>query len=327
MLMNNKSAYKQENNELTRVRELVYEVRVKEVMSAAEVVTTSPYTTMAELMTIMRINRISGVPVVEGETLVGIISLEDLIKAIADHQSDDTVGNHMSRKVISVRADDLAVQAVNLFAQYGYGRLPVLDHDGKLVGILTGGDITRGLLRVLSQRHQAEEIRRYRASHIFEDIDSEQTSLLLRYRVEAGGFDRGGEATSKLKRTLERLGISLSLLRRVTISSYEAEMNLIIHTTNGGELKAIINPQRLVIITEDDGPGIDDAVAVFKPGFTTAADWVRELGFGAGMGLTNIQRYSDHASIESLSGRGTRLIAVFEVKPADETEKKHESRK
>jgi len=319
MIIKEKSKGKNEVNELTRVQELVYEVRVKEVMTS-EVVTVSPDITMRELMRVLRIKKISGVPVVARGNLIGIISLEDLIKAVADSRhSQDTVGDRMTRKLVVLRADELAVQAVNLFAQHGYGRLPIVDNDGKLVGILTGSDITRGLLRVLSQRYQAEEIRRYRASHIFEDIDSEQTSLILNYNIAAGDFDHGGAATSKLKRTLERLGANPALLRRVTISSYEAEMNLILHATKGGQLRAVINPQRIVIITEDNGPGIEDAEAAFKPGFTTAADWVRELGFGAGMGLANIKRYSDHASIESLPDMGTRLLAVFEMSPPDKT--------
>ena len=178
MTIKEKSKGKNEVNELTRVQELVYEVRVKEVMTS-EVVTVSPDTPMRELMRILRIKKISGVPVVDGNDLIGIISLEDLVKSVADRRHpQDTVSDRMTRKLIVVRADELAVQAVNLFAQYGYGRLPVVDNDGKLVGILTGSDITRGLLRALSQRYQAEEIRRYRASHIFEDIDSEQTSLI-----------------------------------------------------------------------------------------------------------------------------------------------------
>ncbi len=316
MSINEKAKGKKEVSELTRVQELVYEVRVNEVMTS-EVVTVSPDTTMRELMRTLRVNRISGVPVVDGNDLIGIFSLEDLVKAVADRRNpqNTTVGDRMTRKLVVVRADELAVQAVNLFAQYGYGRLPVVDNDGKLVGILTGSDITRGLLRALSQRYQDEEMRRYRASHIFEDIDSEQTSLILSYHIAAGDFDHGGAATSKLKRALERLGANPALLRRVTISSYEAEMNLILHTTKGGELRVVINPKRIVIITEDDGPGIEDAEAVFMPGFTTAADWVRELGFGAGMGLTNIKRYSDHVSIESSAESGTRLLAVFEMSP------------
>lgn len=310
--MNSKNG--KETDQLTRVQELVYELRVDEVMTA-DVRTVSPDTTMAELMSIMRINRISGLPVVEQDEMVGIVSLEDLVKAIADGHPEDSVRNRMSRKIVSVRADERAVQAVNLFAQHGFGRLPVLDATGKLVGILTGSDITRGLLRSLSTRYHAEEMRRYRASHIFEDIDSEETSLVLRYHVAGRDFNQGGQASSKLKRALERLGANPPLLRRVSVSAYEAEMNLIIHTSNGGELRAEISPHRITLITEDDGPGIPDVEAVFQPGFTTAPDWVRELGFGAGMGLTNVKRFSDEAFIESHPGSGTRLTAIFNVPP------------
>lgn len=318
MTMKEETTAKNEVSELTRIQELVYEVRVKEVMTS-KVITVSPDTTMRELMRVLRVNRISGVPVVDGDDIVGIISLEDLVNAMVDRKHADLVSDRMTRQVVALGADEMAVQAVNLFAQHGYGRLPIIDGDGKLVGILTGSDITRGLLRILSQRYRAEEIRRYRASHVFEDIESEQTSIILGYNITAGDFDHGGAATSKLKRTLERLGANPDLLRRVTISSYEAEMNLILHTTKGGQLRAVINPERIIVITEDEGPGIEDPEAVFKPGFTTAADWVRELGFGAGMGLTNIKRYSDHASIESLPNRGSRLLAIFDMKSSDKT--------
>jgi len=117
---------------------------LKEVMTS-EVVTVSPDITMRELMRVLRIKKISGVPVVARGNLIGIISLEDLVKAVADSRhSQDTVGDRMTRKLVVLRADELAVQAVNLFAQHGYGRLPIVDNDGKLVGILTGSDITRG---------------------------------------------------------------------------------------------------------------------------------------------------------------------------------------
>lgn len=176
-----------ESTELTPAHELVYELRVREVMTT-NVATVSPDTTMVELMELLRVRRIGGVPVLEDNCLVGIVSLEDLIKALDQQRRHDRVGTRMSRNVVSVRADDLAIQAVKLFAQHGYGRLPVLDNDGRLVGIVTGSDITRGLVRALGQRYQAEEMRRYRASHIFEDIVSDQTSLVLRYQAGPARF-------------------------------------------------------------------------------------------------------------------------------------------
>ena len=307
-------------SELTYIHELVYELRVGDVM-AANVVTVSPAVTMAELKEILREKRISGAPVVDNGALVGIISLEDLIKAMAAHRQGDTVGSLMSRSVVTVRADEPAVQAVNLFAQHGFRRIPVVNQDGALVGILTGGDITRGLLKSLSQRYKVEELRHYRASHIFEDIESDKTSLILRYQVAVNDFDRGGRASSKLKRALERLGADPGILRRIAIAAYEAEMNLVIHTTHGGELRAEISPRRIVIITRDEGPGIEDTEAAFKPGFSTAADWVRELGFGAGMGLANIKNYSDRVHLVSQPGKGTILAAVFELQKGTPEEK------
>ena len=302
-----------DTTELTPAHELVYELRVREVMTT-NVATITPDATMAELMELLRVRRIGGVPVVQNDRLVGIVSLEDLIKALDEQRRGDRVSVRMSRTVMSVRADDLAVKAVKLFAQYGYGRLPVLDNEGRLVGIVTGSDITRGLVRALGQRYQAEEMRRYRASHIFEDIVSDQTSLVLRYQVVPLDFERGGQASSKLKRALDHLGANPRLLRRVAVSAYEAEMNLVIHATHGGELRAEIDPQQITLVAEDDGPGIHDVTSAFTPGFTTAPDWVRELGFGAGMGLTNIKRYADAVDLQSARGMSTRLTMRFDVR-------------
>jgi CBS domain-containing protein/anti-sigma regulatory factor (Ser/Thr protein kinase) len=298
--------------EITRAQELVYELRVKEVMNT-EVITVSPDFTMLELMGILRVNRISGTPVVKDGIIIGIISIEDLIKAFAKQRFNDTVSEHMTSDVIAVGADEYAVQAISLFAQYGFGRLPVTDREGKLAGIITSSDITKSLLASLNKQFKSEEIRRYRASHIFEDTLSDNTSLILRYHVAPGDFEQGGQASSTLKRTLQRLGVNPVLLRRINVSAYEAEMNLIIHTTNGGEMRVEINTQRMVLVTEDSGPGIADVEQAFTPGYSTAADWVRELGFGAGMGLCNIKRYSDSVTMTSEPGRGTILSAVFEV--------------
>jgi anti-sigma regulatory factor (Ser/Thr protein kinase) len=226
----------------------------------------------------------------------------------------------MTKKIISVGPDEKALQAVNLFTEHGYGRLPVIDPNGFLVGIITKGDITRGLVSALNKGFQGEEIKKYRASHIFEDTSSDSTSLLLRYYVAPKDFEEGGKASSTLKRMFERLGVDPDLLKRITISAYEAEMNLIIHTNNGGEIRVEISPERIVLITEDKGPGIEDVEEALKPGYSTAPDWVRGLGFGAGMGLCNIKRYSDEISLVSESGKGTVLTAIFEVKPKAQAE-------
>jgi len=286
---------------------------------ASPVITVTPETTMSELKEVLRVNRISGVPVVHEGRLVGIISIEDLIKALVAGEEKAPVGEKMTSKVVTVSSHDSVIEAVKLFEQYRVGRLPVLDEKGQLVGILTGGDITRGLLEAIRLDYHAEEISRYRASHIFEDIVSDQTSLILCYRVPARDFSMGGEASSKIKRALYRLGANPDICRRVAIATYEAEMNLIIHADKGGDIIAEIHPDKVRVLAIDSGPGIEDVEKAMEPGFSTAPDWIRELGFGAGIGLTNIKRCADKMSLQSEPGIGTRLDIQFKMAEKDET--------
>lgn len=279
------------------------------------VITVSPDTTMSELKEILRVNRISGAPVLDQGRLVGIISIEDLIKALESADIQSLVRERMSTRVITVQARESVVEAVKKFAQYKVGRLPVVDERGNLVGILTGGDITRGLLEAIGLDYHAEEISRYRARHIFEDIVSDQTGLILRYHIKARDFTGGGSASSKIKRALDRLGAPPQVQRRVAIAAYEAEMNLIIHTDNGGELIAEIQPEVIRIVATDNGPGIPDIEQAMQPGFSTAPNWIRELGFGAGMGLGNIKKCSDSMKLMSQVGVGTRLEIIIRIHP------------
>jgi anti-sigma regulatory factor (Ser/Thr protein kinase) len=213
----------------------------------------------------------------------------------------------MTAQPITVRGTDPIVEALKLFVNSRFGRLPVVDFERNLIGIITKGDITRGLLKALQQDYQVEEVRRYRASHLFEDIESDRSSLILRYNIKVGDFVHGGSASSNIKRALLRLGASPQIARRTGIAVYEAEMNLIIHTTNGGIIRVEIEPHQISINAYDDGPGIADVEQAMKPGYSTASETVRELGFGAGMGLVNIKRCVDSMRLESVLGKGTSL--------------------
>ncbi|MCB7129604.1 MAG: ATP-binding protein, partial [Candidatus Brocadiales bacterium] len=127
-----------------------------------------------------------------------------------------------------------------------------------------------------------------------------------RYDIIGKDFDRAGETSSKLKKALKRMGIPPDILRRVAIASYEAEMNAVIYT-DGGKLVARITPERIAVEVNDSGPGIEDVERAMEPGYTTASDWIRERGFGAGMGLPNIKKCSDDMHLESTVGEGTQL--------------------
>ncbi|MEM5775789.1 MAG: CBS domain-containing protein, partial [Anaerolineaceae bacterium] len=229
------------------------------------------------------------------------------ILCMRDSRLDARIDDYMTMVVLTVKDIDPLVDALKIFVNAKVGRLPVLDGEGNLAGILTKGDITRSLLKALQQDYHTEEVRRYRASHLFEDIESDRTGLILRYNIKAHDFTSGGAASSNIKRALLRLGANPQIARRVGIAVYEAEMNLIIHTTEGGVLRVEIEPPQISIDAYDYGPGIKDIEMAMKPGYSTASEEIRELGFGAGMGLVNIARCVDQMVLESTVGKGTRL--------------------
>ena len=297
---------------LTRTQELVYEVRISEVMTHP-VVTVTPQTSMSELREVLRDNRISGAPVVSEDRLAGIISIEDFINWVMSGPPDATVGDRMTRDVAVAYDDEPLVQAVSKLDRHGYGRLPVVQRkEGNLVGILTNGDIITGLLHKLEIGYHEEEVRRFRASHIFDDIIADKTALMLRYRVVGQDFKEAGSGATHLKKTLRRLGIHPHVLRRIAIIAYEAEMNIVIYT-DGGELLAKVEPGLITIEATDSGPGIPDVQLALTPGYSTATDMVRELGFGAGMGLCNIKNCADEMELDSTVGEGTHLKARIAV--------------
>ncbi|KPJ51598.1 hypothetical protein AMJ39_09625 [candidate division TA06 bacterium DG_24] len=295
----------------TRVQELVYEMKVSQVMSRS-VITVRPQMPMSELREIFRDKRISGTPVVDGDRLVGIISLEDFIKWLYDREGDSLIENKMTRNVETLYDDEPLVHAVSKFETSGFGRFAVVERrSGKLVGVITKGDIVEGLLKKLEIDYHEEEIHRYRASHIFEDIVADRTTLAFEYDVVGRDFERAGESSSRLKRTLKRLGLDPGVVRRVAIATYEAEMNLIVFT-EGGRISVRLEPGRITVHVTDSGPGIPDVEKALQPGYSTAPQWVRELGFGAGMGLVNMQKCADEMEIISAPGKGTQIkIAIL----------------
>jgi CBS domain-containing protein/anti-sigma regulatory factor (Ser/Thr protein kinase) len=306
----------QETPEITKLQELAYELRVEQAMTR-NVITMVPEATMREFRDVLRDNRISGTPVVEGGEMVGIISVEDLIKTLAEGEMGATVREKMTRDPIVMYEDEPLVHAVSRFSQLSYGRFPVIDRSRELVGIITQGDIVQAMLKKLEVDYHEEEIHRYRASHIFEDIIADSITLVFRYRVRAKDFDHAGEASSGLKTTLRRLGIHPHTVRRVAIATYETEMNVVLWS-EGGEIVAEVQPSHIKIVALDTGPGIPDPEQAMQPGFSTAPDWVREMGFGAGMGLPNIQACADEMELESTVGVGTRLeIVIYQDEDED----------
>ena len=128
-----------------------------------------------------------------------------------------------------------------------------------------------------------------------------------RYEVSGDDFTHAGEASGKVKNLLKQIGFGANAIRRVAIAMYEAEINMVIHA-NGGFADVNIFPDRVEILLEDTGPGIADVELAMQEGYSTAPDEVRSLGFGAGMGLSNIKKYTDDMHIESQVNVGTKVF-------------------
>ena len=137
-------------------------------------------------------------------------------------------------------------------------------------------------------------------------------ALRFRFEVDGENFTSAGEASVEVKKKLRQLGFAPEVIRRVSIAMYEGEINMVIHA-GGGEAVITVDPDRIVIVLEDHGPGIADIELAMQKGFSTAPDNIRSLGFGAGMGLPNMKRYTDEMKIESELGVGTKITMVVNV--------------
>ncbi len=137
-------------------------------------------------------------------------------------------------------------------------------------------------------------------------------SLRLTFQVAGGDLTHAGEASSQVKQTLRKMGYDSDTIRRVSVCMYEGEINMVIHA-NGGTATVDVGLDDITITLADVGPGIPDVEQAMQAGFTTAGDQVRDLGFGAGMGLPNMKKYSDEMNIESTVGVGTTVTMVVRI--------------
>ena len=138
-------------------------------------------------------------------------------------------------------------------------------------------------------------------------------AVKLNYTVDGSDFSACGEASSAVKKVLKQLGLPLETIRKVSIAMYECEINMVIHA-NGGTIEVEITPEKVRMVHKDTGPGIPDVEKAMTEGFSTASERVRELGFGAGMGLPNMKKYTDEMQISTQPGKGTTVDMTVYVK-------------
>jgi serine/threonine-protein kinase RsbT len=130
--------------------------------------------------------------------------------------------------------------------------------------------------------------------------------MKFEYLIEGGDFIRAGHASSEVKKILNQLNIDPAIVRRIAVAMYEGEVNVVAHAYRG-VIRVKINPERIIVTIQDEGPGIADIDRAMQEGYSTASDKVREMGFGAGMGLSNMKKNSDKLEINSEINKGTKV--------------------
>ncbi len=137
-------------------------------------------------------------------------------------------------------------------------------------------------------------------------------NMHFEFNVEGGNFSRAGYASSQIKKILRQLNVDLAIIKRTVVAAYEAEVNIVAHAYNGN-VRVDITPEQIKICMEDNGPGIPDIEKAMQEGYSTASSKVREMGFGAGMGLPNMKKNADVLEVSSKVGEGTRVIIIMNL--------------
>jgi len=288
------------------VLELLYSIKVKDAMTR-DVMTASPASKLRDVQKLMRDNAITGIPILEEGRLLGIVSIGDVISALDSGTMDRSAEAVMSSSVITLDEEMPLSFAVTYFDRYKFGRFPVLDSSGRLSGIITASDILRRLLIALNEEIGKME-QRIAGRHAAND--GPVPVMELNFGTTPLDFSRAGNASARFKKALVEKGCPPPIARKAAVASYELELNQVIHST-GGSMRMRVFNDSIEISAQDEGPGIPDVDLAMQEGYSTANEWVRSLGFGAGMGLPNVKRVADKFSISSELGKGTFVVAVI----------------
>jgi len=282
--------------------EIVFKLKVRDVMTS-NLITAARSDTLRHVQKLMQERHISGVPIVEEGRLFGLVSVDNILRALDFGYIEDTVEGRMTRNLVVLDADMPLTFALSWFERYGFSRFPVLDKEEKIVGIVTAGDIISKILLEMNN-----EVNKMESDNVLAPTAAAASIPGGRYYrefpIKKFDFERGGTASNEIRRVLKERNLSPKVIRRVAIASYELEINLVAHS-DGGKLSCYIGDDKIEIIAKDTGPGIPDVDLAMQAGYSTATDWIRSLGFGAGLGLPNVKRASDNFDISSQMGLGT----------------------
>lgn len=286
--------------------ELLYRLKIRDAMTR-DLVTASRRDSLRHVQQQMKENGITGVPITEGNRLVGIVSVDDIIRALDEGYIDEPVEGRMSRNLI-VLEDDMPLSfGISYMEKYRFGRFPVLNREKALVGIITSRDVIVALLLELNR--EVEKLEREVQPQQDADTDG---AIRKEFATRRFDFENAGKPSSEVKALLKERGVDPKTIRRVAIATYELEMNQVVHSY-GGRLIVRIDESAARIEATDTGPGIENVDQALTEGFSTATEWVRSLGFGAGMGLPNTKRVADEFAIQS-GPQGTSVRVVVHLR-------------
>lgn len=287
------------------ILDIIFQLKIKDVMTT-NVITAKPKDKLSDIKVLMKNENITGVPIIKNDRIIGIVSIDDIITAMDKGHINETAEKHMAKKLVMLEDDMPLSFGISYFNKFKYGRFPVVNKDNILVGMLTSRNINVGLLQEIYKEVEKLEQKMYHENSM--NADSNKIKKL--YRIKRYDFENAGKASNEIKKILTKKNINPKDIRRIAIAMYEMEINVAVHS-EGGVIRVVIDKEKADIIAKDLAPGIKDPQLALKKGYTTANEWVKSLGFGAGMGLPNIKRVSDEFRIRSSLGHGTIVNSVI----------------
>ena len=221
------------------VLELIYQLKIKDVMTTA-VITAKKTDTLRHIQAVMKENYITGVPVTDGQKLVGLVSLDNIVTALDKGWINAAADEKMTRNLIVLEEDMPLSFAISYLNKYSYGRYPVVNKQYELVGILTSNDVIRSLLVEMNR-----EV--LRLEKISQKADTASGYSEMEFTTTRYDFELAGRASTEIKKALKKHSIDPAIIRRVAIASYELEINQVVHS-NRGTISCSIQPYKIIVI-------------------------------------------------------------------------------
>ena len=291
---------------------IIYRIKIRDVMTKNPF-TAAPDDAVIDAKKTLKDQGISGMPVVKDRQLQGIISTHDIFECYENGSMNDKVRSHMSRSLVVLEEDMPLSFALSYFNKYKYRRFPVLNRNKEISGIITSRDINVFLLNEINTELQKMDSKKQKESEI-----TLKGRFYKQFNIRKFDFENAGKVSFSIKKTLKENNIPQPIIRRVSIAVYELEINQVVHS-NGGYIVFIIGKNEIIIKAIDKGPGIDNLDMALEEGYSTASEWIRSQGFGAGMGLPNVKRVSDNFQITSTPENGTEVIINIKIGNKDES--------